>query len=193
MGSFELPERSRRLLATLVREYIDSGEPVSSQIIAHRSGLGLSSATVRNVLAQLEEHGYVHQPHTSAGRVPTDLGYRVFVDMLLESRTPAVSHVDVEQQLRRQQVQTPLMAWLNAGGHLIVGIEQMNDITASAWLKNLMPCEIKEIRHVQRHRGKRSASAGRGARPDAQWSLQRPAECRVAGEQHHEAVGRRRR
>ncbi|HVQ13730.1 MAG TPA: heat-inducible transcriptional repressor HrcA [Vicinamibacterales bacterium] len=120
MVSFELPERSRRLLATLVREYIDSGEPVSSQIIAHRSGLGLSSATVRNVLAQLEEHGYVHQPHTSAGRVPTDLGYRVFVDMLLESRTPSVAHVDVEQQLRRQQVQTPLMDDLLAAvSHLV--------------------------------------------------------------------------
>jgi heat-inducible transcriptional repressor len=120
MVSFELPERSRRLLATLVREYIDSGEPVSSQIIAHRSGLGLSSATVRNVLAQLEEHGYVHQPHTSAGRVPTDLGYRAFVDMLLESRTPSVAHVDVEQQLRRQQVQTPLMDDLLAAvSHLV--------------------------------------------------------------------------
>src|ERR1700754_3624925 len=106
MGSFELPERSRRLLATLVRENIDSGEPVPSQVIAHRSGLGLSSATVRNVLAQLEEHGYVHQPHTSAGRVPTDVGYRVFVDMLLEIRTPVVSHVDVEEQLRRRAVQT---------------------------------------------------------------------------------------
>lgn len=120
MGSFELPERSRRLLATLVREYIDSGEPVSSQIIARRSGLGLSSATVRNVLAQLEEQGYVHQPHTSAGRVPTDLAYRAFVDMLLESRTPLVAHVEVEQQLRRQQVQTPLMDDLLAAvSHLV--------------------------------------------------------------------------
>jgi heat-inducible transcriptional repressor len=120
MGSFELPERSRRLLATLVREYIDSGEPVSSQVIARRSGLGLSSATVRNVLAQLEEHGYVHQPHTSAGRVPTDQGYRAFVDVLLESRAPVVAHVDVEQELRRQQVQTPLMDDLLAAvSHLV--------------------------------------------------------------------------
>jgi heat-inducible transcriptional repressor len=120
MGSFDLPERSRHLLATLVREYIDSGEPVASQVIAHRSGLGLSSATVRSVLAQLEEHGYVHQPHTSAGRVPTDLGYRAFVDMLLESRTPQVSHVDVEEQLRRRAVQTPLMDDLLAAvSHLV--------------------------------------------------------------------------
>lgn len=120
MGSFELPERSRRLLATLVREYIDSGEPVSSQVIARRSALGLSSATVRNVLAQLEEHGYVHQPHTSAGRVPTDLGYRAFVDLLLESPTPALTHVDVEEQLRRQAVQSPLMDDLLAAvSHLV--------------------------------------------------------------------------
>ena len=82
MGSYELPDRSRRLLATLVREYIETGEPVSSQMLARESGLGVSSATVRNVLAQLEADGYVHQPHTSAGRVPTDRGYRFFVDVL---------------------------------------------------------------------------------------------------------------
>src|SRR5688500_20248879 len=89
MGSFELSDRPRRVLATLVREYIETGEPVSSQMVARKSGLGVSPATVRNVLAQLEELGYVHQPHTSAGRVPADRGYRVFVDRLLESRKPA--------------------------------------------------------------------------------------------------------
>jgi len=109
MGSFELSERSRRLLATLVREYIDSGEPVSSQGLARQSGLGLSSATVRNILAQLEELGYVHQPHTSAGRVPTDRGYRVFVDLLLESRKPARAPISVEHQLRQQAGRSPLI------------------------------------------------------------------------------------
>ena len=88
MGCFELTDRSRRLLAALVREHIETGEPVSSQTLARGSGLGVSSATIRNVLAQLEDAGYVHQPHTSAGRVPTDRGYRVFVDLLLESRKP---------------------------------------------------------------------------------------------------------
>jgi heat-inducible transcriptional repressor len=72
MGSYELSDRSRRLLATLVREYIETGEPVASQRLAHESRLGVSSATVRNILAQLEDNGYVHQPHTSAGRVPTE-------------------------------------------------------------------------------------------------------------------------
>src|SRR6059058_2548119 len=97
MVSFDLSDRSRRLLATLVREYIETGEPVSSQVLARESGLGVSSATVQNALAQLEDFGYVHQPHTSAGRVPTDRAYRVFVDLLLESRKPfRTAHVESE-------------------------------------------------------------------------------------------------
>src|SRR5918992_2246441 len=102
MGSFELSDRSRRLLVALVREYIDSAEPVPSQVLARRGGLGVSPATIRNVLAQLEELGYVHQPHTSAGRVPTDRGYRAFVDFLLESRRPSRPPMSVEHQLRQQ-------------------------------------------------------------------------------------------
>ena len=82
---------------------------MSSQVLARESGLGVSSATVRNVLAQLEEAGYVHQPHTSAGRVPTDRGYRVFVDLLLEGRRPARPSVSVENQLRQQAERSPLM------------------------------------------------------------------------------------
>lgn len=110
MSLFERSERSRRLLAALVREYIESGEPVSSQVLARNGGLGVSSATVRNMLAQLEEAGYVHQPHTSSGRVPTDLGYRAFVDLLLEGRKPVSrGNAKVEDQLRRQAGQSPLI------------------------------------------------------------------------------------
>ena len=109
MGSFELSDRSRRVLATLVREYIETAEPVPSQMLARRSGLGVLPATVRNVLAQLEELGYVHQPHTSAGRVPTDRGYRVFVDLLLESRRPARPPFSVEDEIRAQAGRSPLV------------------------------------------------------------------------------------
>lgn len=80
----ELNERTRRILATLVREHIDTGEPVASQVLVRRGGFSLSSATIRSVLAQLEGMGYVRQPHTSAGRVPTDIGYRSYVDQLLK-------------------------------------------------------------------------------------------------------------
>lgn len=120
MSSLELTERSRRILATLVRAYVETGEPVSSQVLAHASGLGVSSATVRNVLAQLEEAGFVHQPHTSAGRVPTDRAYRVFVDQLLEGRRPARPSATVESQLLQQAGRSPLMEDLLASvSHLV--------------------------------------------------------------------------
>jgi heat-inducible transcriptional repressor len=96
----ELPERDRRILGALVQAYIDHGEPISSLWLASR-GFGVSSATLRNVMARLEELGYVRQPHTSAGRVPTDMGYRSYVDHLLSERRTARLAPDVEERLRR--------------------------------------------------------------------------------------------
>jgi heat-inducible transcriptional repressor len=120
MSSTALTERSRRLLATLVRTYIQTREPVSSQDLVKASGLGVSSATIRNVLAQLEAEGYVHQPHTSAGRVPTDRAYRAFVDLLLEGRKPSRPPAAVEHQLRRYSGESPMMDHLLAGvSHVI--------------------------------------------------------------------------
>jgi heat-inducible transcriptional repressor len=104
-----LSDRTRRILATLVRSYIESGEPVASATLAQKAGLNLSSATVRNVLAQLEEMGYAWQPHTSAGRVPTDTGYRCYVDMLIESRRPTKDISAVEARLRHEAGDAPLM------------------------------------------------------------------------------------
>jgi heat-inducible transcriptional repressor len=100
MSAAGLHERQRRILATLVAEYISQGEPVSSAWLAEHCDLGLSPATVRNILARLEEQGLVLQPHTSAGRVPTDAGYRLYVDGLLESRKRARPTPDMEARLR---------------------------------------------------------------------------------------------
>jgi len=96
----ELPERDRRILGVLVQGYIDDGEPISSLWLASR-GFGVSSATLRNVLARLEEQGYVRQPHTSAGRVPTDRGYRAYVDQLLSERRALRPAPQIEARLRR--------------------------------------------------------------------------------------------
>jgi heat-inducible transcriptional repressor len=96
----ELPERDRRILGVLVHAYIDQGEPVSSLWLANR-GFGVSSATLRNIMARLEDLGYVRQPHTSAGRVPTDLGYRLYVDQLLAERKSSRPTPQVEARLRR--------------------------------------------------------------------------------------------
>ena len=78
----ELGLRKAAVLNALVEEYVRSGEPVGSETIAESSGLGVSSATIRNEMAALEELGYLTHPHTSAGRIPTDTGYRHFVDSL---------------------------------------------------------------------------------------------------------------
>jgi heat-inducible transcriptional repressor len=83
-----LNERAQRLLRVLVQSYIRDGQPVGSRTLTRDSGLSLSSATVRNVMADLEEHGFVSSPHTSAGRVPTDKAYRFFVDCLLRAQVP---------------------------------------------------------------------------------------------------------
>jgi len=97
----EAGDRSRRILAALVREYIATGEPVASAFLAEAAGLGVSSATIRSALARLEDEGFVQQPHTSAGRVPTDRGYRVYVDHLLESKRSRRTADVVEARLRR--------------------------------------------------------------------------------------------
>ncbi len=79
----DLNERSLQLLKTLVKRYINDGQPVGSRVLSTDSELNLSSATIRNVMADLEDLGLIHSPHTSAGRVPTVSGYRLFVDSLL--------------------------------------------------------------------------------------------------------------
>jgi heat-inducible transcriptional repressor len=82
----ELDPRARQLLRTLIARYIRDGEPVGSQTLARHAGLDISAATIRNILADLEEGGLLTSPHTSAGRIPTTQGYRVFVDSLLQVR-----------------------------------------------------------------------------------------------------------
>ena len=103
----EAPDRSRRVLAALVREYITSGEPVASSLLVTAAGLGVSSATVRSILARLEEEGYVQQPHTSAGRIPTDRGYRFYVDLLLETKRPTRARQMTVLARRRRAVPSP--------------------------------------------------------------------------------------
>ncbi|HEU4662898.1 MAG TPA: heat-inducible transcriptional repressor HrcA [Dokdonella sp.] len=97
--SQHLDARARQLLRTLIARYIAEGQPIGSRTLAKASGLDVSPATIRNIMSDLEEFGLVAAPHTSAGRVPTAQGYRVFVDSLLEMRPLGEPEVD---QLRRE-------------------------------------------------------------------------------------------
>lgn len=89
MSHNELNERSRRVLWNLVSRYIREGQPIGSKLLSQEPGIAVSSATVRNVMSDLEELGYIVSPHTSAGRVPTIQGYRFFVDAFLTSKIKA--------------------------------------------------------------------------------------------------------
>ena len=80
----QLSDRAETLLQELVRRYISDGEPGGSRTLSRESGRELSAATIRNVMADLEDLGLIRSPHTSSGRVPTQLGYRVFVDTMLK-------------------------------------------------------------------------------------------------------------
>lgn len=100
-----LDDRRSRVLKALVESYIRTGEPVSSQTVLTASGLDVSSATVRNDLAQLESYGFVVQPHTSAGRIPTDAGYRFYVDHLAPARLREATRQKIDsffQEVHRQ-------------------------------------------------------------------------------------------
>jgi heat-inducible transcriptional repressor len=99
-----LDARARTLLKTLVERYIAEGQPVGSRTLSRASGLELSPATIRNVMADLEELGLIASPHTSAGRIPTARGYRLFVDTMLTAR-PLNIESDVREQLRPDQPQ----------------------------------------------------------------------------------------
>ena len=97
----ELDDRKRKILLAIIQNYQDTGEPVGSRTISKMNDLNYSPATIRNEMADLEEMGLIVQPHTSAGRVPTDKGYRLYVDHLLR-----------KQALRRRQARSfPRHIW----------------------------------------------------------------------------------
>jgi len=95
MASEELSRRERRVLEAVIRSYVETAEPAGSRTLSRRFGLGVSPATIRNTMSDLEEKGFLFHPHTSAGRVPTNKAYRVYVDSLLS--IPAIRPIDTER------------------------------------------------------------------------------------------------
>lgn len=89
----ELDERKRKILKAIIQTYLETGEPVGSRTISKYTDLNLSSATIRNEMSDLDELGYILQPHTSAGRIPSDMGYRLYVDELMKEKEQEVSEI----------------------------------------------------------------------------------------------------
>lgn len=104
----QMDERKTKILQAIIRNYLETGEPVGSRTISRYTDLNLSSATIRNEMADLEEMGYIIQPHTSAGRIPSDKGYRFYVDTLMEAKEREMVEMQGMLMARQDKLETLL-------------------------------------------------------------------------------------
>jgi heat-inducible transcriptional repressor len=135
----DLSERQRQILIRVVEEYVATGQPVGSRHLVERAGMHVSSATVRHELAELERLGLLTHPHTSAGRVPTDRGYRYYVDRLLERQQPRPATFPLDLGAARSEVESALQATT----------EMLSQVTRLIALVSAPPIEIATLRHVE--------------------------------------------
>src|SRR5210317_426452 len=137
----DITERAQVLLKTLVERHIRDGQPVGSKTLLEEAGLPVSAATIRNVMSDLEDKGYLHSPHTSAGRVPTAMGYRLFVDTLLQMRPldeDAISRMRAE--LNPDKSSTELVQSASS---------LLSSVTAQAGLVTVPRQEANQLRQVE--------------------------------------------
>jgi heat-inducible transcriptional repressor len=140
-GNQLLNERSLQLLKTLVERYICDGQPVGSRVLSKGSELNLSPATIRNVMADLEDLGLVHSPHTSAGRIPTVSGYRMFVDSLLTFKPIESKELN--------KLQEGLNADEDTGNVINTASRLLAELTQMAGIVTLPKRELVYLRHIE--------------------------------------------
>ena len=138
---YELDERAQLLLRHLINSYTQDGQPVGSKHLAELSGLDVSSATIRNIMARLEEMGLVDSPHTSAGRIPTVAGYRFFVDSMLE-----VGHLE---DSAAQAISSSLSGNKTSGDLIHSASEILSRFTHLAGIVSLTHTAPAEVRHIE--------------------------------------------
>src|SRR6266571_4594630 len=136
-GMVMLSERQGGILRRVVEEYVATGQPVGSKTLVERAGLNVSSSTVRNELAELERLGLLTHPHTSAGRVPTERGYRYYVDRLLERLEPRPGSFPLDLSAARSEVEAALQATT----------EMLSEVTRLLALVSAPPLESASVRH----------------------------------------------
>ncbi|MCK5896601.1 MAG: heat-inducible transcription repressor HrcA [Cocleimonas sp.] len=138
----DLNDRAKHLLKVLVEGYIEDGQPVASSTLARRSGLQLSSATIRNVMASLEKNGYIHAPHISSGRVPTSRGYRLFVDTMVNVNPLDTPLLNVVQNKLKNSQQS-VSGLIQSASSVLSGITQFAGIISIPRVKTAA------IRHIE--------------------------------------------
>jgi heat-inducible transcriptional repressor len=135
----ELTPRQREILRRVVEEYVSSGQPVGSKHLVERAGMSVSSSTVRYELAELESLGFLTHPHTSAGRVPTERGYRYYADGLLERLEPRPGPFELDLSLVRSEVEAALQETT----------EVLAEVTSLLALVSAPPLETTTVKHAE--------------------------------------------
>jgi heat-inducible transcriptional repressor len=149
MAAMELDRRKEQVLAAAVRHYVTTAHPAGSQVIAERLGGGVSSATIRNEMSALEEAGYLHQPHTSAGRVPTDQGYRLYVTRLM--RKPSLTSRERARFYRWLREQTEVEPALDSSCRLLAEVTHYPSLaSAPRWSESCL-ARLDLVRVGSRH------------------------------------------
>jgi len=136
-----LTERAHHLLQVLVKQYIDDGQPVGSKALAKACGLDLSAATIRNIMADLESLGFLRAPHTSAGRVPTVRGYRLFVDSLISVQDPERIPISMLQEQISKQTDTQHL--LSSVSEFLSGLTSLAGIVTLPRLKHVEVTQLE--------------------------------------------------
>lgn len=136
-----LSDRAQILLKTLVEKYIEGGQPIGSKLLVKESGLDVSAATIRNVLGDLEDRGLIRSPHTSAGRVPTDKGYRIFVDRMI--------HVQPLQSLQIETIKQQMSGSQNHQSILTRASDLLSNLTDMTSLVMLPRRAHKSLRQIE--------------------------------------------
>src|SRR5919202_3999240 len=137
--ALHLTPRQGEILSHVVREYVSTGQPVGSKHLVEQAGLSVSPSTVRNELAELEARGLLTHPHTSAGRVPTERGYRFYADELLEQGDTGVTAFPLDLKALRREVDSALEATT----------EMLSSVTRLLALVSAPPLETTTVRHVE--------------------------------------------
>ena len=141
LSSFELDDRSETLLRLLIARFIEQGQPVGSRTLSHEPSLTLSAATIRNVMADLEDMGLIQSPHTSAGRIPTALGYRLFIDSLLT--------VQPLRSSKEQEIQYRLNEETDAKELMMATSNLLSEVTQFAGIVFLPDSSASKFRQIE--------------------------------------------
>lgn len=145
-----LNERKRKILESIIKDYVGTAEPVGSRAVAKKHNLRLSAATIRNEMADLEDMGYLEQPHTSAGRIPSETGFRYYVDCMMEKETLGEEELDLLYKVVKENIQE----WNNTVSGIGNFLAQVTNYASFIIVPSIKLSEFKHLQVVPMEPGK---------------------------------------